>query len=338
MTTYILGVDGGNSKTMAALGDERGTVLGIGSAGGSNHQGLGLRLAMDRILEAAEGALGQAGAEPAEVALVYYSLAGADLPSDFDLLRPALEDLRLGGRVALHNDSMAALRSGTDSPNATVVSLGAGTVAMGRNAAGREVRLPALGWLSGDWGGGGDLAREAVWYTVRQDDGRGEPTMLHDMVLQELGLPDGEALVDALYHRRIDHREVLRLTPLVFEAAKAGDAVAVSLVVRQGTEAAVTARAMLRRLELLQTPADVVLAGSVFRRTRSKLLLDTTCEHLLEWAPLARVILAPVEPSVGALFCGMSELGLPVNEQIRSRAATSYETVSSTMEMEVAPS
>ncbi|HEX6509803.1 MAG TPA: BadF/BadG/BcrA/BcrD ATPase family protein, partial [Chloroflexota bacterium] len=85
--TYILGVDAGASKTLAALADETGQVVGFGRAGGANHQSLGLAVAIERVRGAATAALAGAGVDPTEVAVAAYCLAGADLPEDFDLLR-----------------------------------------------------------------------------------------------------------------------------------------------------------------------------------------------------------------------------------------------------------
>ena len=333
--TYLLGVDGGNSKTIAVVGDDGGQILGLARAGSSNHQGLGLTEAMDRIRGAALAAMRMAGVEPEQVAGAYCCLAGADLPSDFALLRPALRDLGLAQDIDLNNDSIASLRAGTDNPNAVCVALGAGTVAVGRNAAGQEIRLPALGWISGDWGGGGDLAREAIWYTVRMHDGRGEPTMLHDMVLRALDVPDGDVLIERLYHRQIGHDTIVHLAPLVFEAAEAGDRVARDLIERSGVEVAVTARALLRRLGLIEIPADVVLGGSIFRG-QGPLLIDTVRARLSEFAPLARMILLDVDPVLGSFFCAMDLLDIRVDEQVRRKAKETYMNLSTRMVREVA--
>lgn len=324
--TYILGVDGGASKTLAVLADETGTVLGVGRAGCANHQSRGLGPAIAEIRLAVERAFRRASnswhIDPADLALAYYALAGADLPEDFELLDAPLDEI--GVPFVLNNDTVAALRSGTNNPNAVVVLLGSGTNAAGRNVAGQEIRLPGLGWISGDWGGGGELAEEAIRLIVRAHDGRGRPTRLRDMVLQNLGVPDVDALVSHLYLGRIERTNLLQLPPLVFEAAEAGDAVARDLVIRSADEVVTTTTAILRRLDLLTCPADVVLGGSVFR-ARGKLLLDTIRTRLRGVAPTARVVVPDIEPVLGALFCAMDALKVPVDERVRCRAAQTYQ-------------
>lgn len=330
---YVLGVDGGGSKTLAVVGDETGAILGAARTAGSNHQSIGLSEATARIRAAAEGALAQAGLQPSDVEVAYYALAGADLPEDFELLRPALCDLGLGTRVGLNNDSAASLRSGTDNPNAVVVGWGSGTNAMGRNARGEEIRLPALGDISGDWGGGNDLAREAIWLVARAHDGRGRPTKLTNLVLAALDAPDVDEMIRKLYFKQVDRTSLHGLPPLVFQAANSGDAVARDLVARAATEVATTALALLRRLDLLETSADVVLGGSVFR-AEGRLLIDAVSDTLRACAPKARVTVPDVEPVVGAFFCGLDMSGILVDEATRARARAGYNEVTSGAAME----
>jgi N-acetylglucosamine kinase-like BadF-type ATPase len=322
----ILGVDGGNSKTLAVVGDEQGLIVGVSRVAGSNHQGHGLEEAVARVRAAGEEALQMAGLRPQDVDAAYYALAGADLPEDFEMLRPALQRLPFGEPVGLNNDSMASLRSGSDNPNAVVVGWGSGVNGMGRNARGEEIRLPALGDISGDWGGGGDLAREAIWVVAWAHDGRGEPTMLTELVLEALDVSDVDEMIRKLYHHNVRPYSIYRLAPLVFQAAGAGDAVASDLVKRAGVEVAVTALALLKRLGLLETPADVVLGGSVFR-TDSPLLFDTIRQRVKAGAPLAQIVVPDIEPVLGAYFCGLDMLQIPVDPRVRARAKQSYETL-----------
>jgi N-acetylglucosamine kinase-like BadF-type ATPase len=323
---YVLGVDGGGSKTLAVVGTETGEILGAARSAGSNYQSIGMQAAMDFIRSAIEGALAQAGLHEGDHGTAYIALAGADLPEDFALLCPALEELGYGEQFELNNDSAASLRSGTDNPNAVVVGWGSGTNGMGHNACGQEVRLPALGDISGDWGGGDDLAREAIRLVARAHDLRGRETMLTGMVLETLGVPNVDEMIRALYFQQVDRDCFRRLPPLVFRAANAGDGVARDLVERSVEEVAVTAVALLRRLDLMDVPADVVLGGSVFR-AEGTLLIDGVRERLRRDAPLARVVVPDVEPVVGAYFCGLDMCEIAVDGVMRERARVTYQAV-----------
>lgn len=313
---YVLGIDGGNSKTLALVADTSGHVLGGGRTGCSNYQGRGIDKTMREIREAAQSAMQAAGIEPRDVVFAYYALAGADLSVDFDRLQPALSDLHLAASFELQNDVMAALRSATEERDAVVVILGSGTNGAGRNSGGAEFRLPALGWTTGDWGGGADMARDAVWLAARSWDGRGEPTLLHDMVLRKLDASDMETLILRFHLKQITEDALHSVVPLIFEAAERGDGPAAALVERAGTEAAVTARALLRRLGLQDREAVVVLTGSI-ARAGHPLLLNRVREVLHTDAPHARLIVPPVEPAVGAVLWALDRAGVHVNDQMR---------------------
>jgi N-acetylglucosamine kinase-like BadF-type ATPase len=316
--SYVLGVDGGASKTLCLVGDMGGSVLGLGRAGGSNHQVCGLSAAMGEIARSAEEALARPRASRRDVQAGVFCLAGADLPEDYAMLTQAVEELGLCRKAVVKNDTMAALRSGLSRPWGVVVVCGAGTNAAGRDPHGREIVLPGLGYISGDWGGGGEIAQEMIRLIMRARDGRGEPTMLVQMVLDELEVSSLEDLLRMLYHEEVGTRRLLGLVPLLFEAACAGDEVACELVKRVGTEVGVTARTLIRRLALENEEVEVVLGGGIFK-ARGTLLLDTVKAVIGEVAPRASIVLPRFEPVVGALLLALEAAGVEVAGSVEEK-------------------
>src|SRR5215510_7753402 len=179
-----LGVDGGGSKTFALAADVTGRVLGFGQAGCANHQIHGLDAALAEIGGACRQALG-----PSSAGFACLCLAGADLSPDFVMLRPGLETLGVVATFDLRNDSWAAMRAGTSHPWGVVVICGSGINAAVRAPDGREFVLPSLGAVSGDWGGGGDIAMSAIGALAREWDGRGPSTALTERVLRYYDQP-----------------------------------------------------------------------------------------------------------------------------------------------------
>lgn len=305
----FLGVDAGGSKTHAMALDETGRLLGFGAGGTGNHQMGGLEAALHEIGSAARTALDAAGVAVAELGC--FCLAGADLPQDYHMLQTAVEAQGLARAVVIKNDSIAALRCGLTRPWGVAVICGTGFNAAGRGQDGREIVLPGLGPISGDWGGGGDLVIEMIRAVMRAWDGRGRPTALTRTILERLGKSSEEEFLLALYNRRLSRRRLLPLAPLLFEVAETGDAVAREIVVRMGTEVGVTANTLLRRLDLLSTDAEVVLSGSVFKGT-GKLLLDTVRQVVRGAAPTARIVRPVLEPVAGAALLALDLAGVPV--------------------------
>jgi N-acetylglucosamine kinase-like BadF-type ATPase len=314
---YVLGVDGGNSKTLALVADTNGTVVGLGQAGCANHQATSIEAAMGEIATSVDAALAAAGLNRGDIHAAYFSLAGADLPEDFALLQPALDALALGRVRHVDNDVMAALRSGTDKADAVVVVLGAGSNAGGRNARGESTRFPALGWISGDWGGAGDIAREGIRMAVRAHDGRGDATSLAELLPRALGVANVEEMIRALYFGAISVAQQFAVAPVVLRAAEAGDTVSRAIVTRQGTEAAVMAVTILTRLDLLEAEPDVVLSGGL-ARANNQVLLDAATDGITRAAPDARIVLPDLHPAAGAVLLAFDLAHLPVTPAIRT--------------------
>ncbi len=314
---YILGVDGGASKTHALIVDETGRAVGFGQAGTGNHQVRGLDSATHEVGTAVRMALGQMNLSTDTIDCGYYCLAGADLPEDYIMLQAAVERLGMSRSVAIDNDTMAALRAGLSRSWGVVVICGTGFNGAGRAPDGREVRMPGLGPISGDISGGSAMAYDALRAVMRAWDGRGKPTRLREPMLAMFNAPDEEALIAKLYHEEIPHQALLKVVPLVFEMAMVGDEAAADILIRTGTEVGVTANALIRRLDLQSTDIEVVLGGSVFKG-RGPLLIDTVQQVVHRQAPRARLVQLRHQPVVGAALLALEQAGITVDTGIAS--------------------
>jgi N-acetylglucosamine kinase-like BadF-type ATPase len=312
---YILGVDAGSSKTHALLLHRSGKVLGFGRGGPGNHQTSGREAAFKEIEKAARDAMQQAGGVIQPVDLGCFCLAGADLPEDFAMLQAGMEGLHVADKVLIKNDTFAALRTGITRSWGVAVICGTGFNAAARAPDGREYVLPGLGFISGDWGGGWSLGQEMIRLVMRAWDGRGEPTRLTGLVLDALQQPSEETLIENLYFEKINPRQLIKLVPLIFQAAVAGDKPASDLIKRMGVEVAVTAKALIRRFDMQDLDVEVVLAGGVFKG-KGPLLIDTVREEIHKEVPLAQIRRLNYEPVLGAALLGMEADGVEVDRQV----------------------
>ena len=196
---------------------------------------------------------------------------------------------------------------------------GAGINCVGVRADGMHVRFPALGRLSGDWGGGFELGEEALWWAVREEDGRGPATTLTPLVALHFGLPTATAVTEAIHFGELGVDRLVELAPGVLAAARDGDAVAVSVVDRLAEEVTVLATTSLRRLDLLASPATVVLGGGVLAGN-DPLLLGGVRGRLAERAPHAGVVVVEAPPVLGAAIAGLALLDAPASATVRLRA------------------
>ncbi|CAM5443679.1 ATPase [Streptomyces tanashiensis] len=246
----LLAIDAGNSKTDVAVLSKGGAVLGAARGGGFQPPVVGVETAVDGLAEIIGRAWEQAGGAgmPPVFAHVTACLANADLPVEEANLEQALYARNLSRSVRVHNDTFAILRAGLDEPRGVAVVCGAGINCVGMTPDGRTARFPAIGKISGDWGGGGGLADEALWCAARAEDGRGLPTALADALPAHFGLESMYALIESLHLGRIPLERRHELTPVLFAVAAGEDPVALSLVHRLAEEVVAMAYVALRRL------------------------------------------------------------------------------------------
>ena len=326
----VLAVDGGNSKTDVALVDAAGNVLGAARGPGTSHHHLGVPAAMEALEALVAAAAADAGLPAAGRPLAaagVFCLAGLDLPADDQALGPAVAGRRWAEQLLLHNDVFAVLRAGSARTWGVGVVLGAGINCAGLAPDGREVRFPALGELSGDWGGGRDLGVAAVGAALRGEDGRGPLTTLTRLVPGHLGQPSALAVVEALFCGRVERGRVLELVPLVFAAAGAGDPVAGELVARQVAEVVAMAGAAIRRLDLAGLDVDVVCGGGLFSGDAPAFFefFERIGAEVRRLAPAARLTRVTAPPVLGAALLGLDRLGAGPGAAERLRATLTHE-------------
>ena len=307
--SLVLAVDGGNSKTDLVLADADGDVLALVRGPQSSPHRLGLDgsiQVLEGLLESALGEAGLDGTRPvADVAQLL--MAGVDSPAEEDDLRAAVEEQRWARTVRVGNDTFAVLRAGTERGWGVAVVCGAGINCVGVSPDGRHARFPALGTISGDWGGGYDVGLAALHAAARSEDGRGPRTSLERSVPAYFGLGAPHELAEEIHRRRIDARRLEELPPVVFADAEE-DPVAAEIVDRLASEVVALARVALERLQLEHEPVEVLLGGGLLQAANGR-LIGAIEAGLYEAAPAAVVRQAPSPPIVGAALLALDELG-----------------------------
>jgi N-acetylglucosamine kinase-like BadF-type ATPase len=337
MERLLLGVDGGNTKTIALVARRDGTVVGSGrSLGTADIHATTPDLALDAVERAVAAALESASVvhvrgRAAEIATSAFSIAGSDWPEDTELLTTLLAE-RWPSPVVV-NDAIGALRAVIPVGPGVVVVCGTGT-ATGARGPGDET------WHTSFWQepqGARELGEKTIRAIARADLGIDPPTKLTSLVLHLLEAPD----VETLLHRRTRRgparwTEAGILAPLLLDAAEEGDRTAVAIVTAHGAALGTYALAAARRVDAVAGPLGVALTGGVFRHP-ARLLRDSTFAAVRAGAPLAHEVVPSLEPVAGALLLAFDAAGIEVagavDERLRATlpAAALYETHPSAM-------
>jgi N-acetylglucosamine kinase-like BadF-type ATPase len=313
-----IAVDGGNSKTHLALVRRDGAVLALVAGPGSSPHRIGLDGCLDVLGEMLGQAVRQAEVASSDGALAEVGrvlLAGADLPAEEDALQEALSARRWAGRMKVANDTFGVLRAGSDRGWGVAVVCGAGVNCVGVAPDGRETRFPALGLITGDWGGGDDVGPAGLAVAARGADGRGQPTSLQSVIPAHFGFETPQELAEAIHLGRIAADRLVEVAPIVLAEAES-DAVAREIVARLASEIVAFARVALTRLDLLDRPVEVLLGGGLIRSGRGG-LVPAVAGELAEVAPSAELRTVEVAPVVGAALLALDALG--ADEAARAR-------------------
>jgi N-acetylglucosamine kinase-like BadF-type ATPase len=313
----VLAVDGGNSKTDLALVGADGSLLALVRGPLSSPQHLGVDGCLDVLNSLLTEVTGGHEGKVADVATLL--LAGVDFPAEEVAVREAVEVRGWARRVHVDNDTFAVLRAGTERGWGVAITCGAGINCVGVSPDGRHARFPALGEITGDWGGGYDLGLAAAFAAARSEDGRGPRTSLEHAVPTHFGLEAPSELAAAIHFGQIAQRRVIELAPVVLAEA-ADDAVAAEIVLRLAAEVVALARVALKRLGLINEPAEVLLGGGVLQDADGDLLAAID-RGLREYAPNVTVRPTASAAIVGAALLGLDELDAGPEAQRRLRSA-----------------
>ncbi|UCH24901.1 MAG: hypothetical protein JSV66_13245, partial [Trueperaceae bacterium] len=294
----VLGVDAGNSKTVALVARLDGTVMGWGRSGCGDisNRDVGEEAALANIVEAVAAALEMAEVRPEGLSAKALSLAGADWPEDFDFLRASLGRFPWGGGALIVNDAIGALRAGSPDGYGVAVVCGTYAVSAARAPGGRS-------WHASFWqetGGGFKLGEAALWAVYRAELGIDAPTSLTTAVLASAAQDTVEEMLHAFTARHSEPPvEVTALARILLEQAEVGDATARRIVEEQGAILGDYALAAARQVGLEGSSFTLVLTGGVFRHP-SELLAEAVVARVCESVPGVRPLRSRFEPVVGA--------------------------------------
>ncbi len=315
----VLGVDGGNTKTLALVSALDGRILGVGRGGCGDIYNApatpespdSASAAVANIEYAVLSALRMAQAEASDLVAGAFNMAGADWPEDFALLRGAMEERGFGRTIIVQNDALGVLHAGVSSAVGVSLICGTGAAIGARAPDGRT-------WHTSHWQddvqGSQQLAQRALVSVYRSDLGIEPPTTLTARVLESFHLDSVEALLHLFTGREREAPDNIdRLTPILLDEAEAGDIVAQNIVQQHGRGLGEYVLAAARRVGIEQTAFPLVLAGGIFHHP-SPYLRDVIMEHVRQTAPLVRQVPCRFEPVIGVLFAALEAAGVLVNE------------------------
>lgn len=303
--SFILGIDGGGSKSTAAL-SQGARLLATHTAGGCNLNTISTEDARAALSSAVHGVLATAGVSPSSVVSVCAGVAGGASPEIAARITQILSSLLPQASIQVVGDTFIALEADFSGAPGLVCISGTGSIAFGRNERGEHARAGGWGRVISDEGSGSWIGQRAVSVCLRALD-MGRSSDLIAGIMEHWRIVTREQLVQRCHMEHIPN--FADLFPIVLALGEAGDPLACEILTAAGTELARIAQVVLRRLWVGRTSMEIAITGGVF--ANSPRIRQVFTNIIRTDRPEVQVRASVREPYLGALY--LAQRALPDN-------------------------
>ena len=307
--SYFLAVDGGGSKTHAAICDSDGNIVAFAAHSGANWEYIGISKAQKSLKEIIEKVVKIAGISAEQISGATFALAGVDWPSDIKIFEEFFNGFALDGPIHIINDSVAALYAGAPSGVGCVSIAGTGGKTAGFD--GNNLIL-TMGISLGEGSGASQIIAESLQLMARIHHGQVAPSKMTSVIPEASGYSDVYSFFEAISRGEVSVSQ--NCAPLIFALACAGDIGAQSVIEKVALTHGNDVLGVLSQLAFDSDEIIVVCAGGL--HTAGDQLFDTTFRNtVLRKYPSANIHTLNIFPVIGALIHATQEskITLPAN-------------------------
>ncbi|MFZ3100459.1 MAG: BadF/BadG/BcrA/BcrD ATPase family protein [Minisyncoccales bacterium] len=294
---FVIGVDGGGTKTAAALADLDGKIVARAVSGGSSVRDFGIELAAENVVKAIYDLIKRR--KNIKIASVFIGLPAME--EEYKDKKPVIiRELKkhkkitqiFKGKVAIGSDQQVAFRAGSYAKDGVVAICGTGTAIHGWNGK-KEFLADNQGWVSK---GSAIWIGNKVMEAVAEDlDGRGQKTILSDLVFKKYKFKEINDLLKFLYMD--SPADLPGLAPICDHAANRKDKIAQEILIAAGIEIARAVIAVAQRLDF-DGQVPLVLVGGVYK---SRWVADAAANEIERRYPNKFDFVFAADPVVGAV-------------------------------------
>ncbi len=305
---YVIGVDGGGTKTTSALANLNGKILKIGKSGPSSPRNVGIKITVENVAEAIKQVLKKIP-KKSQILSTFIGLPAIQEEFKFkirEIEKGFLKDKEISpifeGKVIIGSDQNVAFRAGTDKKDGVLLIAGTGCVAHGWRGE-KESHASGWGWLA-DEGSAFWIGQRVFQFILKSFDGRGPKTILKDLIFKKFKIRKIEDLINLIYLKNLT--EIIPLFSVICdEAGKKGDKIAKNILIKAGKELSLAVNSVVKQLDFEKMKFPLVLIGSVFE---SKIVLNTVKKEAKKFAPRVNFIRPKQEPVIGAVKLAIEKM------------------------------
>lgn len=306
---YIIGVDGGGTKTETIVLDNRGIILGHSIAGPSNINIIGFNQAVKSIINSIRKSMDMSGIKKADIAIL--GLAGAGRKRIAKRFYRKLIKNCFLKNLKIFSDGYIALIAATRYSKGIMINSGTGIIVMGIDDKGKIERCSGWGYLIDDEGSGYWIGQKILNRVFRSFDGRDRPTALLKVVLNVFDAKDLDEVLIKVYSDKNFINRITSITKYVGDLW-INDSIAREILEEAAEEMAIAISCVQKKLNI-DCP-DIYYLGGVF--DIGKPLVDMLERKLKKYIAKFRLLKPMFKNVIGAGLIGLREIGINIDNYI----------------------
>jgi glucosamine kinase len=288
MPEWVLGLDGGGTKTLLALANQNGDVLGPFIGAGVNP------FDQPHWRSELETLLAHCPVQQSEIAFSSFGLPGYGESAAINAQQLEVVKNFAGEKCVVLNDVAVAFAGALAGKPGVLILAGTGSMAWASDGH-QEIRVGGFGEGFGDEGSAYWIGQQALQKLSWALDGRLEDADYRDAMLKAIDAQDAEGLIAWFYGLEHQRSGVAALAKNLDQLADTGNLAAKNILLEAANLLTAHGKTAWRKLEL-QPGASISYAGSVFKSRTVRETVRHQLEDLGRWeAPIA-------SPIAGALI------------------------------------
>jgi N-acetylglucosamine kinase-like BadF-type ATPase len=310
---YILGVDGGGTKTTVQIARISGEKVTQAVSGASSCKSVGVDKAIENLNAGVFGAIKNLEESLEDIYFVSscFGFAGNIIEEDSKIYREIVFNKKLKNylnqeKSLIFNDTRIGLEAGSDSKNKIILIAGTGSNCFGINEKGKQARATSWDYILADEGSGYEVGLKALRAVMRDYDGRGKKTLLSKIILEELNLKDILSLNKWVYGRPFSKDRIGSLAKTVCMTAEMGDKKSIDILTEEVEEAVISVVTVTHKLGFKNRDFDLVFVGGLFKC--KKYFKDILISRLIENFPGINFKPLVANPAEGAIKLAIENL------------------------------
>jgi N-acetylglucosamine kinase-like BadF-type ATPase len=306
---YVLGFDGGGTKTDLVVTDLFGNELFAMRGNASNPKSISFDTALHHLIELLDRLYEDGHFQPNQCRGICLGISGIYNELEIRRVTERFTDyyLQRGHQllVRITNDAEIALTAGLGQPSGIIAIAGTGAIIFGATPDGRQFRTGGWGHLLGDKGSGYEIGLQTMQAIMLSFDGVLPPTRITELVLEKYDWSSPDQLRTYIYQPHISKQNIAEFAEICIQAAEGGDSAARQIIERNAGDLA-SLTVALRAKDPWFSESPIAVTGSVFRY--SPIFLNTFIEHLQKTGWRATVIPSEQKPVLGAAMLALDKL------------------------------